>query len=247
MLRGPVQISLQTYKAMLARYQLGAPHPTLVGGEQWLPPEERVRLEAVTAEELTDAGLLRGGRLDEGFLDTIQLIQNPPAEYYTFAGIDGRQVTLRAVRGRGEAVIVAAHSDMLYLRPSHPDTVALDLAAQLPDIPPAAGVHSMSCSQADYEAVEKGKSMPTSPSVADAKRMLSLMRLPRRNAGQLYAAIRDGNGRRVRTTTPPLWIDTDTGRFLAVSDTNGWFSLSAATSHDIAGLWTRLEQQLHTR
>jgi hypothetical protein len=246
-LRHDVQISLQTYKAMLARYNLGAPHLTLVGGEQWLPPEERVRLEAVTTDELAEAGLLRGGRLDEEFLDTLQLIQSPPVEYYTYAGIDGQQVTLRAVRNRGEAVIVAAHSGMIYLLPTRPDTLTLDLAAQLPDTPPAAGVHSMSCSQRDYDAIEKGKSLPTSPSVADAKRMLSLMRLPRRNAGQLYAAIRDGRGRRVRTQAPPMWIDTDTGRFLAISDTNGWFSLSAASIHDIAALWTRLENQLHTR
>lgn len=247
MLGGVVRISLRTYKEMLARYNLGEPHPTLVGDEQWHPAEERRRQDEITTEELIRAGLVRGGRLTPEFHDTVQLLQHPQVEYYTFCRVDGQPVTARAACGRGEAVIMVARSGVLSLSPSRLDRATLDLAAQLPDTPPLPGVHSMSCSQADYLALQRGETPRTSPSVADAKRMLSLMRLPRRHVGQFYAAIRDGQGRRVRTTMPPLWIDTDEGRFLTISDTNGWVSVSAAGTHDIARLWSRLESQLRTR
>ncbi|WP_116049544.1 ESX secretion-associated protein EspG [Amycolatopsis palatopharyngis] len=246
MLHDHVEISLLSYKTMLEEHNLGEPHITLVGGEKWYPEDERRQLRDISNAELERLGLSRGGRLSPGFLDTVQVLQRPGTEFYTWASINGSHVTVRtAVSGR-EAVIAIANSDTLFLWPGRPETAAQDLIAQLPDTPPA-NVHSMSCAEADYEAVVRGNPTHDGGSARDAKQIARWLKAPRIHVGQFYAAVRDSGGARRRTSKPPFWIDTDAGRITAGVDSSGWLSLSGAGPQELTAKLYRLEAELRGR
>jgi hypothetical protein len=244
-LRDHVQVSLPTYKKMLEHFNIGEPHITLVGGEKWYPPEARKGLLDAAMDELRRLGFVRGDRLDADWADTVAVLQRPGTEYYTWAKINGRSITVRTACSGREGVIAVANEDTLFLWPSNPDTAPQDLAAQLPDTPPA-HLHSMSCAEADYQALATGRVPPESGG-RDAKQILRWLKAPRVHAGQLYAAVRDGRGTRRRTTRPPFWIDTESGRIMASVDANGWLSVSAAGAHDVATRLRRLEAELRGR
>lgn len=240
MLGTELAISLQTFTTVLARYNLGEPHITLVGGEQWYPPEQRGQLVDAAHEELAALGLFQRGRIDEGFLDTVRLLQRPSVEYYAFCRVSDKPSSVRAAFA-GERGIVAV-SDALTLRllPTEPFRAALDAAHQLPDTPPAA-LHSLSCALIDYEAIARGETLRGTASVADAKRALTWLKKPWTGSGQMYAAIRDYSGRRVRSEERAYWFDTSDGRFVAHVDRSGWLRILGADAGEVAGLWQRLE------
>ncbi|MGH3516161.1 MAG: ESX secretion-associated protein EspG [Haloechinothrix sp.] len=103
----------------------------------------------------------------------------------------------------------------------------------------------MSCDSTDMAALEKDKSLPQTNSVRDAKRMKRVLDQERTNAGQLYAAVRDGIGGRKATTTPvPTWIDTESGRILLSLDSSGWLNLVGADTFTIANKLQDLEKAL---
>ncbi|RZQ65399.1 ESX secretion-associated protein EspG [Amycolatopsis suaedae] len=246
-MRDEITLSLTTYKHLLDRLNLGEPHPTLVGGERWYPPDERAGLRAAADAELDRLGLLRGGRLDDGFLETLHLLQRPSVEYYTWAKFaDGHTATVRTAGNGCTAVVAVANQHTLHLSPSQPDTLAADLVERLPEAPPAAGLSSTSCSEADYEALLAGASVPPGSSATSAKYILRWMRLPRQHGGRLYAAVRGAAGRR-RTMKPPFWIDVEAGRFLLSLDATGWLSIAAAGTREVAARLEALAAGLHGR
>jgi hypothetical protein len=246
MLHDHVEISLLSYKTMLEQHNLGEPHITLVGGEKWYPQDERRQLHELTHNELERLGLARGGRLSPDFLDTVQVLQRPGIEFYTWSSINGGHVTVRTAFSGRDAVLAIANSETLSLWPSSPDTAAQDLVAQLPDTPPA-NVHSMSCAEADYQAVLRGNAGHGGASARDAKQVVRWLKAPRLNVGQLYVAIRDSGGTRRRTEKPPFWIDTDSGRIVAGVDVSGWLSLSGAAPQDLVAKLHRMEAELRGR
>lgn len=241
-----VEISLQSYKAMLEEHNLGEPHITLVGENKWYPEDERRQLRDSTNAELERLGLSRGGRLSGDFLDTVQVLQRPGSEFYTWANVNGSHVTVRtAVLGR-DAVLAITNGETLFLWPTRSESAAPDLVAQLPDTP-RANVHSMSCAEADYDAVVAGNPRQNGGSARDAKQIARWLKAPRVHAGQLYAAIRDSSGTRRRTGKPPFWIDTDAGRITAGVDSSGWLSLSGAGPQELTARLHRLEAELRGR
>jgi hypothetical protein len=246
-LHNPVEISLQTYETLLGQHNLGDIHPTLVRGAKWYLPEERKRLAADAHAEVDKLGLLRGGRLDGDFLDTLRLLQRPAVEYYSWVKTNDRQRTVRTARSERDAVVVVAVNDTLFLSPTRPENIAADFAAQLPDTK-AAHTHSLNCAESDLHVLMGGGTLTgAGPSIRDAKKVLQWLKAPHLHYGQLYAAIFDAQGGRRRNPKPPGWMDTDQGRLLFGVDASGWVSLTGAGPQDIAGKMRQLESQLHGR
>jgi hypothetical protein len=238
---------MQTYETLLEQQNLGDFHPTLVRGAKWYLPEERKQLAADAQAELERLGLRRGGRIDVDFLDTLQLLQRPAVEYYTWVKSKGQQRTVRTARSEREAVIVVAVNERLYLSQTRPETIAMDLAARLPEAK-AAHTHSLNCAVADLHALLGGEMLNgASPSIRDAKKVVHWLKMPYVHPGQLYAAIRDGHSNRKRTPKPPGWMDTEQGRVLFGVDASSWVSLAGAGPQDVAGKLTQLETQLRGR
>ncbi|SFP82815.1 EspG family protein [Amycolatopsis arida] len=246
MLHDHVEISLRTYKAMLEEHNLGEPHITLAGGEKWYPPDERRRLREDANAELEKLGLAQRGRITADFLDTVQVLQRPGTEYFTWASINGTNITVRTARSGREGVLAIANDDTLFLWPAEPERAPEVLARQLPDTPPAR-VHSMSCAAADYEALRAGESPSDGGSARDARQIVRWLTAPRVHVGHLYAAVRDSAGTRRLTSRPPFWIDTEHGRLVGGVDGAGWLTVAGATEQDIADRLRRLEAELRDR
>lgn len=235
---------LSTFKNMLEKFNLGEPHETLSGNDWWHSEDAQHLADREAATELAQAGLLRGnGRLDEDFLDAVQLQQRATVEYYTTAKIDGQVVTLRAARTGHAAVVVTSDAETISIWPTRADTPNVELIRLLPPTPPAQ-VHSMSCARADYTAMATGRSTRTGPQAGEARRMIALMNGPRAHAGQLYAGVRDRLGHRRVTEQAPWWIDTDQGRILLTTDKNNWVTVVGAGAGELATTWDRLAAAL---
>ncbi|SEO56562.1 ESX secretion-associated protein EspG [Amycolatopsis saalfeldensis] len=247
MLRKPVELSLQTFEVLWERLNLGDVHPTLVRGALWYSLDERRQLAADADRELAECGLLRGGRLDDDFVETLHVLQRPRVDYYSWVKSGRGERTVRAAASGRDAVTVVATGQKLYLAACSADSLAQEFTALLPDAP-AARLASLTCSDTDLKAI-KGGAIPntTSPSIRDAKQVLRWLNAQHTHFGRLYVAIRDSRGRRRRNEDPPGWADTDQGRILFGVDGSGWVSLSGAGPQEIASKVQRLAYDLRNR
>lgn len=244
MLRKPVELSLQTFEVLLERLNLGDIHPTLVRGAMWYSPDERKQLAAETDAELTQRGLLRAGRLDDDFVEVLQLLQRPGVEYYSWVKSDKGERTVRAAASGRDAVSLVAVDQTLYLAPVSADALAREFAMLLPEAP-AARIASLNCSDADFNTIKSGViPSATSPSIRDAKQVLQWIRTPKKYFGRLYVAVRDSRGKRLRNENPPGWIDTEQGRILFGVDKSGWISLAGAGPQDVVSKLQQIEKEL---
>src|SRR5215217_8807464 len=152
MLTRNIELSLSTYEALLHKYELGEPHVTLVGGGGWYGDGETQSVEKQAENELRDLKLLGRNGLDSDFLDTLEVLQRPQREYYTWANVEGTQFSLRAAIFHQEAVIVVSDRRSLLLCPSDPDALLFDFVRQLPDVPPAK-LSSASCPVEEFRSL----------------------------------------------------------------------------------------------
>ncbi|WIX80859.1 ESX secretion-associated protein EspG [Amycolatopsis carbonis] len=246
MLRKPVELSLQTYEVLLERLNLGDIHPTLVRGALWYSPDERKQLAADTDAELNRRWLVRGGRLDDDFVEVLRLLQRPGVEYYSWVKSDKGERTVRAAGSGRDAVTVVAVDQVLYIAPCSAEALAREFALLLPEAPPAR-IASLNCSDADFNAIKSGViPSKTSPSIRDAKQVVQWLRAPKTYFGRLYVAVRDSRGKRLRNENPPGWIDTEQGRILFGVDKSGWISLAGAGPQDLVKKVQQLENELRS-
>lgn len=237
---------METYLTVLEKENLGEPHPTLPGAHLWYPPDEEHRRNVRVLNELRRQGLIQGTRVSDDFLETLTVMQRASVEYYTFiANKETGQTTVRtAAIGRDAVLVQWAGDDVIKIAPIPVEQMGVRLAVALPETP-AAQVHSMSCDNADLEAILKDKTLPTTKSVSDARRMKRWFEMDRINVGQLFAAVRDSAGMRRATKAPiPGWMDTESGRVLVTPDANGWINLVGADTFTIANALEQLEKAL---
>lgn len=246
MISDEVSISMETYTTLLEKENLGEPHSTLVAATLWYPPELQHQRDVRVLGELRSQGLIAGNRIRDDFMAVLSVMQRPSVEYYTFySNVDDKQQrTVRAAAVGRDAILVRYAGEDITITPVPAEQLGIRLAVALPETP-AAQVHSMSCDNADLEAILKDKSLPSSKSVSDARRIKRWIDLDRINVGQLFAAVRDSAGMRRATTAPmPCWIDTDAGRILLTPDHNGWVNLVGADTISIANALEQLEKAL---
>lgn len=247
MLQGKVSFSLETYENVLARHpELGDAHLTLLGGEMWYSDAEQATVDARSMEELRRLGFTSGDRVSADLYDVMVVLQRPGIEYYTFASINGRSITARTAALGRDAVLAVSDGEMLSLYPVKVEQLAQALVWSLPETPPA-NVLSMSCAEADYQAIARGEMLPPGGSAHDAKRVKPWLLAERINVGQLYCAVRDGSGGRRRNERPPFWIDTESGRILVAVDAGGWITVQGAHAGHLATKLHQLEAECRGR
>lgn len=232
-----VSITLETYRATVAATSHGEPHVTLTEGTRWLSPEEQASAERHALDELHEVGLAANGALEAGFRETLAVLQRPGIEYYTFADINGRGVTIRTAAVDDEAVLAIGVGETVHLTPIEPDRLAHELVWILPDAPPA-DLGPVSCAEADLRELADGRPARDEQSALIAQ----WLDLERHDGGELHVATQTGRrGRRARTSMGCAWLDTSAGRLLS-RRSGGRLHLRGArqddliaTLHDMAG------------
>ncbi|GAA5105368.1 ESX secretion-associated protein EspG [Haloechinothrix salitolerans] len=248
MIKHAVSISVEAYTRAIQWLNLGEPHPTLIGGALWYPPNDAAVRDRQILAEFAEQGLTTGNAVSDDFAETLVVMQRAAREYYTLAKVEGNHVTVRAAVIGRDAVLVIAGGGMVDLEPIPYDQLGIRVASALPETP-AARIRSMSCDRTILEAIEKGERPPPGPSVTDARHMQRWLHLERTNVGEMHAAIRhEAHGKRI-ATKPPLscWIDNETGRGLLVHADGGWLNLGPAGPNELAKRFAQLEDALRGR
>lgn len=237
MLTRPVEISAGTLAWAARSARLGEPHIAVA------PPARLVPEGAAAAEaraELARLGALdRRGRLDVDLAAALGVLCAPRVEHYGWLDRDGvvLGVVVAAV-GRG-AVAAVRDGEVVRLRGARPDELAEALVAHLPDVPPARG-RAVSVALEDARRSAGGR--PVSPEVDFAQRVAAL---PTTGGGQLYAAVRDGAGRRQAALRPLRYADTIYGRWLNETSPDGARALIApANPRNLVDRLTRMRRGL---
>jgi len=246
MIRDRVTISLDTYLVLIEDHNLGEAPLALGGGERWYSDEEHATRRSTAYQDLARNGVfLRGGVTDE-FLETIHVLHRPGPEYYTFAKIDGRVVTIRTCSIGKDAVLMMRSDDTLVLYPGQPDLLPQQLIQWLPECQPAAAP-SLSCRFEDYKAAAAGQPVPSGASGRDAKNILRWTNLEPGNYGELVTELPTRDGKRRRYENTPRWIDTEYGRILVHLDSSGYVNLVTGNPTTIAGRLAQMESELRGR
>lgn len=247
MITQPVTISLETYTTILEKEGLGEPHTTLAGAEAWYPEDAARERDVRVLHELRQQGLAVGNRVSEDFYDVLVTMQRPAVEYYTYyRPPDGGRANARTARIGRDAILITLAGTSVRVEPIPREQLGVRLAAALPETP-AARVQAINCDGADVLALAEDKPLPSGATASEAKRMKRWLDLQRHTVGQLFAAIRDGQGPATVTKAPlSCWIDTDSGRMLLCPGTNGWYTLRAGDLMSIANHLSDLEQRLRT-
>ena len=231
-----ITLPLTAIVRLLQQNNLGEPHVVLAGGERYYSPRFKEENDRELREQLGD--------VDPGDVyDSLSLIQYADTEYYGWvdAGNGDEAILLAGLRGNG--VMLIRSGDHVTLNRTGADRLAETLVAQLPGTPPGKG-ESISIRAGEY-----GKSTSSSRLQAarssrphGVRRMEALLAAPRFGGGKLYAAIRDEEGRRVRSADWVTYLDiADYGRWLVyAADGRGERSVTA-----VPGTPDRLAAKLH--
>ncbi|MEW2502946.1 ESX secretion-associated protein EspG [Amycolatopsis sp. NPDC047767] len=181
------------------------------------------------AKELTRRSLSRftalrlatgDGRLTPEFRATLRLLAVPKREFYSWTAFGSHPEDNGAVfvaTAGPDAVRLITDNRSIQLDPIRPRDVAASLVDTLPGCAPAR-IQQLRVPTAYLEGTHAD---PMSELSGVADEMRYLMRAERVAVHKLYAAIRDGDGDRVRSTPLTVYDLAHTGRVLAfTSDTN---------------------------
>lgn len=204
-----ITLPLTTIVRLVQQNNLGEPHVVLAGGERYYSP----RFKEENDRELRNQ--LAGVDVDQVY-DTLSLIQYADTEYYGWldAG-DGDEAILLAGLRRAAAMVIRRGDDVT-IRRADIDRLAETLVAQLPGTPAGRG-ESISIRADEYGKPKSDSRMHVARASrpGGVRRLETLLAAPRFGGGKLYAAIRDEEGRRVRSTDWVTYLDiTEYGRWL---------------------------------
>jgi hypothetical protein len=214
----------------LVRWRQAEPHPVLAATPSWHGDEALDAFDELARDELARHHLVdRRGRLDPALDDAIAVLVRPEREHYGWinTSVDGEphEVGLLAVAAYKVALVLAYSSaaERVVLARVPPSRLTDAFVEQLPSAPPAEG-EPVSMRYADYltatEETDEFVSFRTRRDPA-AQELRAILALPRSGAGNLYTAIRDHMGTRVRGQRPVNYIDTPKGRWLTVLSGDG--------------------------
>lgn len=216
--------------------ELGDPHPVLGSNlHYWTPADSAGKQHEHAMTLLTRQRAARNGRLSPLWTDTLRTIAFADHEFYSWCAFaDGSScAVLVASRGR-DAVRVIVNDHVVVFEPIEAKWLASSLLETLPDVDGAA-IRSVSVRQEVYENPNARPSNPLAepPDTRDAELLLDTMAAPRDGLHQLYAAVRDGEGSRFRSS-PVTAIDlTGRGRVLTYLTSDDCVILASGTPREI--------------
>ncbi|MFI9388624.1 ESX secretion-associated protein EspG [Kutzneria sp. NPDC052558] len=219
MLRDRVELPADVLTTVLRWEGIDRPHTVLAVTALWMDDDTRREVDRKVLAELANRGLADGRGVDAGFRATMGAIARPAVEFYGWISTGPDMTGVLAVASGSEAVLIIRHDETVTLYAARPDSLAEAVVAQLPAVPPAHG-RSLNVPETDLSGARPaqdsdegfaGFGSQTGPST-DVKLFNTLMNEPRTATSQLYVAVRDGLGRRVRATHNLSVIDVAPGR-----------------------------------
>lgn len=219
--RSAVELAVHPLIALIHKENLGDPHPVLAGGEEYVSHRFVDEAEQTLRTELAQAGLADRGRLAD-FTGMLSIIQTARTEFYGWVTSDTDTYALVVAANGRNAFAMSRHGDRVRFRRVGADRLVEALVDQLPDVPPGRGepisVREAEVTSSDPRPILRRASGP--PRSEQARRLDALLRTPRRSAAKLYAARRDDNGNRIRSSEWLTLLDLADGRW-AVYPTTG--------------------------
>lgn len=218
-----ITLPLTAIVRLLQTSNLGEPHVVLAGGERYYSPRFAEENDRELRRQLGDVDT-------DDVYDALSLVQHADTEYYGWvdAGNGDEAILLAGLRGNG--VMLIRSDDHVTLQRTGADRLAETLVAQLPGTSPGWG-ESISIRADEYGKRQGGSRMQAARSARPhgVRRMEALLAAPRFGGGKLYAAIRDDEGRRVRSMDWLTYLDIeDYGRWLVyAADGRGERSVTA--------------------
>ena len=234
----PITLPLTAIVRLLQTNNFGEPHVVLAGGERYYSPRFKEENDRELRRQLSESDAD-----PDDVYDALSLIQHADTEYYGWvdAGNGDEAILLAGLRGNG--VMLIRSGDHVTLRRTGSDRLAETLVAQLPGTPPGRG-ESISIRADEYGKPRTDSRMQAARSSRPhgVRRMEALLAAPRFGGGKLYAAIRDEEGRRVRSADWVTYLDIeDYGRWLVyAADGRGERSVTA-----VPGTPDRFAGKLH--
>ncbi|WP_208297611.1 ESX secretion-associated protein EspG [Actinophytocola oryzae] len=202
--------------SLLQKENLGEPHTIFAGGERYFSPRfSRVAAE-VFRRELAEAGL--GNEADYlDFVDMVGVVQRATTEFYGWVtGVDEHYGILVASHGR-HAVSLRRSGDSVSFERCDAERTLDTLVANLPDVPAGQG-DAISVSHADFHAGSRapGSVMRRSSAARPeaARRLDALLDVRRRFVTKIYAAKKDDQGVRTRSSRWVTVLDLVDGRWV---------------------------------
>ncbi|WP_197523537.1 ESX secretion-associated protein EspG [Actinokineospora pegani] len=238
MLDKPITLSLTTATRVVTGERLGKLHITLEPEALWYPPDEDIRATTEVRTELAALGALdRRGRADADLVAVLALLCTPRTEFYGWMAMDGRTTgALVAASGR-TAVLATQDTGTLTITPAPADRPAETLLRHLPELRPARGPVITAFAE-DIQAAAGGVNR-TAAGVRQAppvvRELQRISGLPTTGGGQLYTALRHGNGQRHSTPQPIRYVDTVQGRYQNVTLPRGQVLVGPADRAALAG------------
>jgi hypothetical protein len=231
-----ITLPLTAVVRLVQTNNLGEPHVVLAGGERYYSPRFKAENDRELCRQLGDVDT-------DDVYDALSLIQHADTEYYGWvdAGNGDEAILLAGLRGNG--VMLIRSGDDVTVSRTGSDRLAETLVAQLPGTAAGRG-ESISVRADEYGRPRSDSRMQAARSTRPhgVRRMEALLAAPRFGGGKLYAAIRDDEGRRVRSTDWVTYLDIeDYGRWLVyAADGRGERSVTA-----VPGSPDRFAAKLH--
>lgn len=215
------EISVHSLLSLLQRDNLGEPHAIFVGGERYVSPRHVKEAERLLDQELRDAGYGDRNAYDD-LLRSVGIMQRVGLEYYGWvAAADMTYAVLVGTSGRS-AVVVVRGGDRVVFERVDPARMVETLVYRLPDVSAAAS-EPISVSAEDFGAPQRAAGSVMRRSAAArpeaARRLDHVLKAERRSVTKLYAAKRDADGTRRRSSRWLTVLDTVDGRWALTTNT----------------------------
>lgn len=241
-----VPLSLDTLLAV-TRWEGADPHPVLVRTPVWRDPDTTAADDRRVVDELRARGLHDGRRLTPDFGDVVGALVRPHRELYGWLTTveDGvvRRCGLLAVSAyQIGIVVVRLDTDHTVIASVTPSRVSAVFAGELPDVPAIPGKEITTAYRTYLAALDDGDGFDGfgADNDPDTQQMRDLLTRPRLGSGELYAAMRDGNGTRHRIERPVVYLDTPQGRMIVERRGTGADDIAAIVPADSAAVTERL-------
>jgi hypothetical protein len=244
----PVVLPKLAFLTAWGMLDLGELHPVFgTGNNYWMSDEFGRDVHTGTMQLLADHGLARGDRLNPLWKNTLHVIAKASREFYAWshhADGDSRGALLVASYD-GNAIRVAADAHIVTVDPVPDKWHATSLLDALPDVP-GADIRAVAVDEEFYNDPYAAPASPLAEPVdtTDLDHLKAVMAAPRDAVHQLYTAVRDAAGERLRSS-PITAIDlTDRGRILTYRTGEGNIVLQPGDARTLVATLNRTHEEL---
>nr|CTQ96524.1 hypothetical protein [Kibdelosporangium sp. MJ126-NF4] len=217
---------------------IGSLPEVLLAPVGWRPEVDDRALDDQARDECTRLKWLdHRGRLDVDVASVLRLLCKASTEVYGWITVGRTTTGVLACSNGHQALLCIRHEPWVSLCSIRPEELANTVVAQAPIIPAGQG-KPIQVRRSDALAFDGGRprahgGLAVRPVPVEVRRLLRIAGVERTGAGEFHVVKRDSLGRRLSDVDPIGYVDTATGRYVAVTSTveGETEMLLAPTSH----------------